>query len=91
MTIADGTYVLYKELPQRRYRRIVAKSVESPFHLQFLVEITEREPFDAESSLITIVQCATMSEALAKAEQVREDSLKSGWQGFPDALGVPSI
>jgi hypothetical protein len=85
MTTSGGTYVLYKDVPRRRYRRIAAKSEESPSHLQFLVEITEGEPFDAENSHMDIIQCATMSEALAKAEQERESSLKSGWREYPDA------
>jgi hypothetical protein len=85
MTTSGGTYVLYKDVPRRRYRRIAAKSEESPSHLQFLVEITEGEPFDVENSHMDIIQCATMSEALAKAEQERESSLKSGWREYPDA------
>jgi hypothetical protein len=40
MTIPDGIYVLYKDVPRRRYRRIAAKSEESPSHLpQPLVRI----------------------------------------------------
>jgi hypothetical protein len=85
MTPSDGTYVLYKDVPRRLYRRIAAKSEESPSHLQFLVEITEGEPFDSENSHMDIFQCVTMSEALAKAAQVRESSLKSGWREYPDA------
>jgi hypothetical protein len=85
MTTSDGTYVLYKDVPLRRYRRIVAQKEESPYHLQFIVEITEGEPFDGENSHKDIIQCATMSEALAKAEQERESSLKSGWREYPDA------
>ena len=85
MSTSDGTYVLYKDVPLRRYRRIVAKSEESLFHLHFIVEITEGEPFDPENSHMDIIQCATMSEALAKAEQERESSLKSGWREYPDA------
>jgi hypothetical protein len=72
-------------VPRRRYRRISAKSEESPSHLQFLVEITEGEPFDYESGDVKIVQCATMSEAMAKAGQERESSLNSGWREYPDA------
>ena len=85
MTTSDGTYVLYTDVPRRRYRRIVAQSEESPCHLQFIVEITEGEPFDEENSHTDIIQCGTMSEALAKAEQERESSLKSGWREYPDA------
>ena len=85
MTTSDGTYVLYKGGSRKRYRRIAAKSEESPSHLQFLVEITEGEPFDSENSHMDIFQCATMSEALAKAEQERESGLKSGWREYPDA------
>jgi hypothetical protein len=85
MTTSDGIYVLYKDVPQRRYRRIAAKTEESPSHLQFSVEITEGEPFDIENSDAQIVLCATRSEAMAKAEQERESSLLSGWREYPDA------
>jgi hypothetical protein len=86
MPASGETYVLYKDVPRRRYRRIATKSEESSFHLQFLVEITEGEPFDADNGHMDIIQCATMSEALSKAEQERELSLKSGWREYPDAL-----
>jgi hypothetical protein len=66
MTTSDGTYVLYKDVPRKRYRRIAAMREESLSHLQFFVEITEGEPFDAENSHMDIIQCATMSEAFAK-------------------------
>jgi hypothetical protein len=90
MTTSDGTYVLYVDVPGRRYRRIVAKTEESPSHLQFFVEITEGEPFDIEGSDVQIVLCNTRSKALAKAEQERESSLHSGWREYPDAaLGAP--
>jgi hypothetical protein len=69
MTTSDGTYVLYKDGPRRRYRRIAAKSEESSSHFQFFVEITEGEPFDIENSDVQIVLCSTRSEAIAKAEQ----------------------
>lgn len=85
MTTSDGIYVLYKDVPRRRYRRIAAKSEESPSHLQFFVEITEGEPFDIEGSDTQIVQCSTWSEAIAKAEQERESSLHTGWREYPDA------
>jgi hypothetical protein len=85
MTTSDGTYVLYVDVPGRRYRRIVAKTEESPSHLQFFVEITEGEPFDIEGSDMQIVACSTRSEAMAKAEQDRELSLLSGWREYPDA------
>jgi hypothetical protein len=41
MTTLDRSYVLYNDVPQRRYRQIQAKSQESPYHLQFFVEIWE--------------------------------------------------
>ena len=85
MTTSDGNYVLYKDVPRKRYRRIAAKSEESLSHLQFFVELTEGEPFDIEGSDVQIVECSTMSEALAKAEQERESSLRSGWREYPDA------
>jgi hypothetical protein len=85
MTTSDGTYVLYKDVPRRRYRRIAAKSEESPFHLQFFVEITEGEPIDYENCDVQIVPCRTKSEAMAKAEQERESSLRSDWREYPDA------
>ena len=85
MTTSDGIYVLYKDVPQRRYRRIAAKSEESPSHLQFFVEITEGKPFDIEDSDVQIVLCGTKTEAIAKAEQERESSLHSGWREYPDA------
>ncbi len=80
MTTSDGIYVLYKEVPKRRYRRIAAKSEESPSHRQFFVEITEGEPFEFEGSDVQIVPCSTRSEAIAKVEQERESSLHSGWR-----------
>lgn len=86
MTTSDGTYVLYKEVPPSRYRRIAAKSEESASHLQFFVEITEGKPFDVENVDVQIVPCATRSEAIAKAEQERESSVHSGWREYPDAL-----
>ena len=85
MTTSDGIYVLYQDVPRTRYRRIAAKSEESPSHLQFFVEITEGKPFDIEDSDVQIVLCGTMSEAIAKAEQERESSLHSGWREYPDA------
>jgi hypothetical protein len=85
MTTPDGIYVLYKDVPRRRYRRIAAKSEVSPSHLQFFVEITEGEPFDFENSDVQIVPCSTRSEAMAKAEQERESSLNSDWREYPDA------
>jgi hypothetical protein len=85
MTTPDGIYVLYKDVPTRRYRRIAAKSEESPSHLQFFVEITEGEPFDFENSDVQIFPCSTRSEAMAKAEQERESSLNSDWREYPDA------
>jgi hypothetical protein len=85
MTTSDGIYVLYQDVPRRRYRRIAAKSDESLSHLQFFVEITEGKPFDIEESDVQIVPCDTRSEALAKAEQARESSLHSGWREYPDA------
>ena len=85
VTTLDGIYVLYKDVPLRRYRRIAAKSEESPSHLQFFVEITEGEPFDFENSDVQIVLCSTRSEAMAKAEQERESSLNSDWREYPDA------
>jgi hypothetical protein len=91
MAIGDGTFLLFKDVPERRYRRIVAKSEESPFHLQFLVEITEGDPFDAGTSHTDVVMCATMSAALTQAAQEREASLKSGWYEYTDAPGTPRI
>lgn len=85
MTTSDGIYVLYKDVPRRRYRRIAARSEESLSHLQFFVEITEGEPFDFEGSDVQIVPCSTRSEAIAKVEQERESSLHSGWREYPDA------
>ncbi len=85
MTTSDGIYVLYIDVPRRRYRRIAAKREESPSHLQFFVEITEGEPFVIEGSDVQIVPCSTRSEAIAKAEQERESSLHSGWREYPDA------
>jgi hypothetical protein len=85
MTTPDGIYVLYKDVPRRRYRRIAAKIEESPSHLQFFVEITEGEPFDFENSDVQIVLCSTISAAMAKAEQERESSLNTGWREYPDA------
>jgi hypothetical protein len=41
MTTSDEIYVLYKDVPRKRYRRIAAKSERSPSHLQFFVEMTE--------------------------------------------------
>jgi hypothetical protein len=84
MTTSDGIYVLYKDVPRRRYRRIAAKSEESPSHLQFFVEITEGEPFDYENSDVQIVLCGTRSEAVARVEQERESNLHSGWREYPD-------
>jgi len=72
-------------VPRKRYRRIAAKSEESPSHLQFFVEMTEGEQFDFEISDVQIVPCSTRSEAMAKAEQERESSLNSGWREYPDA------
>jgi hypothetical protein len=92
MTTPDGIYVLYKDVPRGRYRRIAAKSEESTSHIQFFVEITEGEPFDFENSDVQIVPCRTRSEAMVKAEQERESSLKSGWREYPDAaLCVPPL
>jgi hypothetical protein len=85
MTTSDGIYVLYKDVPQRRYRRIAAKTEESPSHLQFFLEIAEGEPFDIQNSDVQIVLCATRSEAIAKAERERPSSLLSGWREYPDA------
>ena len=85
MTTSDGIYVLYKDVPRRRYRRIAAKSEESPSHLQLFVEITEGGPFDIEGSDVQIVLCSTRSEAIAKVEQERDSSVHSGWREYPDA------
>ena len=84
MTTSDGIYVLYKDVPLRRYRRIAAKSEEGSSHLQFFVEIAEGEPFDIQGSDLQIYPCGTRSEAIAKAEQERESSLHSGWREYPD-------
>lgn len=86
MTTSDGIYVLYRDVPRRRYRRIAAKSEESSSHIQFSVEITEGEPFDFEGGDVQIVPCSTRSEAIAKVEQERESSLHSGWREYPDAI-----
>jgi hypothetical protein len=83
---SDGIYVLYRDVPTRRYRRVAAKCEESPSHLQFFVEITEGEPFNPEGGEVRIVPCDTMSEARAKAEQERESCLRDGWCEYPDAL-----
>ena len=85
VTTLDGIYVLYKDVPLRRYRRIAAKSEESPSQIEFFVEITEGAPFDLENSDLQVVPCSTRSEAMAKAEQERESSLNSGWREYPDA------
>jgi hypothetical protein len=85
MTTSDGIYVLYQDLPRRRYRRIAAQSEESSSHLQFFVELKEGEQFDFETTDVQIVPCSTRSEAMAKAEQERESSLNSGWREYPDA------
>ena len=81
----DGIYVLYQDEPRRRYRRIAAKSEESPSHLQFLVEITEGEPFEYQDGDVQIVLCSTWSEALARAEHERTSCLHSGWREYPDS------
>ena len=91
MTTPDGIYVLYKDVPRRRYRRIAAKSEESPSHLQFFVEITEGEPFDFENTDVQIFPCSTRSEAMAKAEQERESSLNSDWREYPTLLCDRSV
>ena len=85
MKTSDGIYVLYQDVPRRRYRRIAAKSEEGPAHIQFLVEITEGKPFDIENSDRQVVLCSTWSEAIARAEQERESALHCGWREYPDA------
>jgi hypothetical protein len=91
MTILDRNYVLYNDVPQRHYRQIAAKSEESPFHLQFFVEIWEGavlqvRPFDTKNTDVKIVLCATMGEAIAKAAEEHESSLHSGWHDYDDSL-----
>jgi hypothetical protein len=85
MTAPNQVYVLYKDAPQKRYRRIAARCEESPFHLQFLVEITEGEPFDFENSEVRIVPCNNHGEAIARVEEERASGLNTGWREYPDA------
>jgi hypothetical protein len=87
----DRSYVLYKDVPQERYRQIAAKTEESPYHLQFFVviwegAILEVQPFDTKSTVVQLVLCATRSEAIAKVEEERESSLQSGWHDYDDSV-----
>jgi hypothetical protein len=91
MTTLDRSYVLYNDVPQRRYRQIQAKSQESPYHLQFFVEIWEGavlqvRPSDTENTDVKFVLCATRSEAIAKAAEEHESSLISGWRDYAESL-----
>jgi hypothetical protein len=91
MTTPDRSYVLYNDLPQRGYRQIKARSQESPYSLVFFVEIREGtvlqvHPSDTENTDVKFINCATMSEAIAKAEEEHESSLLSGWHDYDDSV-----
>lgn len=85
MPIPKGSYLLYKDDPERMYRRIAAKVEEIPFHLQFYCQVRDGAGFEmlqAVEDEVKITSCATTSEAIQKADEERELSLQAGWHDW---------
>jgi hypothetical protein len=91
METVYSKYVLQNEAPQRSYRWIVAKNEESPFHLQFFVEIREGRSLETglsedENAVVNVVPCATRSEAMSLAEEEHRSSLRNGWRDYEEGV-----
>jgi hypothetical protein len=89
MKTIDRLHILYDRTREKRYRYIAAISEEEPFSIQFYVGICEatiprERPFDLSIPDLTLIPCATKSEAIIKADKEHSLSLSNGWCDYKD-------